>query len=85
MTVFDLKKVAQKNQKLKTKSPLNSVARALQDISTSFEYEISKHAESFCMLIHLMVNQIYILEVDDMNRLANKMYKFSKYFHLIDN
>ena len=36
------------------------------------------------MFLHLMINQIEILEVDAMTQLIGKMYKFSKYFHIID-
>ena len=37
------------------------------------------------MFIHLMVNNVDILEVDQMTQLIGKMYKFSKHFHIIDS
>ena len=73
--------------KIGTQVPINSVVKSLEG-SNHFQViddYTSYYDEGFYMFLHLMVNQVQIVDIDTMNRLANKMYKFSKYFHIFDN
>ena len=55
----------------------------LQSINQTLDVDGTLY-QNMSMFLHLMINQIEILEVDAMTQLIGKMYKFSKYFHIID-